>query len=71
MDKEKSENAIFENEQNYVKMTKAEYDKLWLVIRTQAETIERLTRMCCEQPKNCKPYTGPKVVQMFPKSKSE
>lgn len=21
------------------------------------------------EPKNCKPYTGPKVVQMFPKSK--
>lgn len=35
---------------------------LWYVEQLYGDTGE---------PKNCKPYTGPKVVQMFPRPKSE
>lgn len=38
-------------------------------LKNALDVIKAIHSELGNEPKNCKPYTGPKVVQMFPKSK--
>lgn len=65
--KQDRENAI-----KYSGMWRRKYEAEKANVETLKKALDVINAIHSElgnEPKNCKPYTGPKVVQMFPKSK--
>lgn len=84
MDKELLKTGISNREQEgkFVTISREEYEFLKSqakYVSEQSHVIATIAKNLCQydscpyknNAKNCKPYTGPKVVQMFTKPKSE